>query len=56
LIFESAGEAHKVVEFALACLDDVSDLSPDAHIYLGTKVPWLDLNDDLPKFLNGRIS
>jgi hypothetical protein len=54
LIFESAGGGHSAVEFALASLDEAPDLNPDAHIYLSTKVDWLELNDELPKYLNGR--
>jgi hypothetical protein len=54
LIFESAGEEHSVIEFALASLDDEPKLNPDAHIYLSTRVDWVELNDGLPKYLNGR--
>lgn len=54
LFFESAGSDHQVIEFALACLEGAPSLSPDAHIYLSTKVDWLELTDDLPKYLNGR--
>ena len=31
-------------------LDDPSALSPDAHIYTRTKVPWLALPADVPAF------
>ena len=54
LIFESASESHDVIEFSLATLDQPPMLTPDAHIYLSTKVSWLELSDDLPKYLNGR--
>lgn len=55
LIFESAGEGRDVIDIALASLDDAPKLRPDAHIYLSSQVGWLRLNDDLPKYLNGRI-
>ncbi len=46
------------VEIALATLDDIgddlADLKPDAHIYTSSEVPWLDLGDELPKYLEYR--
>jgi len=46
------------VEIALATLDDrgdgLTDLRPDAHIYMGTKVPWLEINDGLPRYTEYR--
>jgi hypothetical protein len=46
------------VEIALATLDDsgagLADLTPDAHIYTRTKVPWLDIDDGLPRYLEYR--
>ncbi len=53
LIFESADD-NGLTEFALASLDIYPSLRPDAHIYTGTKVDWIEINDDLPKHLNGR--
>jgi len=53
LIFESAKD-NGLTEFALASLDTYPSLEPDAHIYTGTKVDWVEINDDLPKHLNGR--
>ncbi len=53
LVFES-GEDNDLVEFSLATLDVAPVLSPDAHIYTGTKVDWLSIDDGLPKYLNGR--
>lgn len=54
LIFESVGKDHNVIEFSLACLDGSPKLTPDAHIYVNSKVEWLELKDGLPKYLNGR--
>jgi hypothetical protein len=46
------------VEIALATLDDtgdgLADLKPDAHIYTSSKVPWLDIIDELPRYLEYR--
>lgn len=53
LVFESA-EENGFIEFSLATLDQYPELKPDAHIYLSTKVDWLDVTDDLPKHQNGR--
>ena len=58
MVFESS-EGNGLVEFSLATLDSIpnslaSKLRPDAHIYTNTKVDWVNINDDLPKFDNGR--
>jgi hypothetical protein len=49
LFFESArwlGEIH----VALAHLDSAEGITPQAHAYWGSRVPWVDLSDDdLPK-------
>ena len=51
-------EEAGTIEIALATLDDtgddLADLKPDAHIYTGTKVPWLELCDGLPMFTEYR--
>lgn len=52
--FEVTDNSHGVIELALASLDTTTDLMPDAHIYLSTKVNWLYTNDDLVKLSNGR--
>lgn len=53
MIFESSGN-NGMTEFSLATLDCAPDIKPDAHIYTNTRVDWLKINDDLPKFRNGR--
>lgn len=58
MIFESS-EDSGLIEFSLATLDLdqkglAPKLSPDAHIYTNSKVDWVNINDDLPKFENGR--
>lgn len=33
-----------------ATLDDPERFEPDAHYHCGEQLPWLNMNDDLPKF------
>ena len=33
----------------LAALEDSSGLEPEMHVFVGEKVPWITLGDDLPK-------
>ncbi len=55
LLFESAyNRKAQTIEVALAAFDDISEhqaVTPDAHIYTESKVPWLDINDKLPQFI-----
>jgi len=54
MIFESKND-DGLIEFSLATLDVAPPISPDAHIYTGTKVDWFCINGDgLPKYLYGR--
>ncbi|MFT4929540.1 MAG: hypothetical protein ACI8WB_005674 [Phenylobacterium sp.] len=55
MLFSSKyNRAEGTIELAISTLDSTldtgADLNPDAHIYLESKAPWLDLADDLPKF------
>ncbi|TVZ40980.1 hypothetical protein P886_0316 [Alteromonadaceae bacterium 2753L.S.0a.02] len=57
LVFESAASRNaKLIEIAIATLDESQGLEPDAHIFVESKVPWLSLNDSLPKYINHRNS
>ena len=38
------------IELAIATLDDSQGIVPCAHIFTATKMPWLELKDDLPKY------
>ncbi|MFT5164639.1 MAG: hypothetical protein ACI9FJ_003246 [Alteromonadaceae bacterium] len=53
LLFSSKyNVAAGTIELAIATLDQTDDqpeLKPDAHIYTDSKVPWLSIDDDLPK-------
>ena len=51
LFFSSPfNEKAKTIEVALTCLNSSDGLQPNAHIYMHSKVPWLSINDDLPKY------
>ena len=39
----------ETVDFPIATLDDPAAIEPGFHIFWGSKVPWFDPGDDLPK-------
>jgi len=41
------------IHFYLASLEDASGLEPQFHVFVGEKVSWIKLGDDLPKYLRG---
>lgn len=54
MTFSESEEVRGLIEFSLGTLDSELELSPDAHIYTGSKANWLDINDKLPRYKNGR--
>lgn len=56
LTFSPANDEHPFVEFSLGSLDTDISLRPDAHIYVGSKANWVELHDELPKYVDGRGS
>lgn len=56
MTFSSASSPDDVVEIALGTLDSNLDLSPDAHIFVGSKANWTEILDDLPQFEGDRRS
>lgn len=56
MTFASASGGEDVVEVALGTLDSNLDLSPDAHIYVGSKANWSEIHDALPQYTEGRRS
>lgn len=38
------------IDIAVSCLDDTAGINPAAHIWVEDKVPWLIINDDLPRY------
>ncbi|MEW6990947.1 GFA family protein [Colwelliaceae bacterium 6441] len=52
LLFESNyNRQANTLEIALAAFDTHVPVSPDAHIYVESKVEWLTINDDLAHYL-----
>ena len=39
----------ETVDFTVATLDEPGAIEPGFHIFWGSKVPWFDLRDDLPR-------
>ena len=39
----------ETVDFPIATLDDPAAIEPGFHIFWGSKVPWFNPGDDLPK-------
>jgi hypothetical protein len=35
---------------ALGTLDDDPGLRPRCHVWVGSKAPWYEITDDLPRF------
>ena len=38
------------IDITLASLDDSTGITPEAHIWVQDKVPWLVIDDDLPRY------
>ncbi len=38
------------IDFTLASLDQSYDLKPQFHVWVQDKLPWVELNDNLPQF------
>ena len=56
MTFADANADGSIVEFALGTLDSEIVERPDVHIYADYKANWFDINDDLPKYKEGRDS
>jgi hypothetical protein len=39
----------ETVDFSIVTLDDTGAIAPEFHIFWSSRVPWLELGDDLPK-------
>ena len=39
----------ETVDFSIATLDDPGRIAPEFHIFWGSKVPWFEPGDDLPR-------
>ena len=46
----------EIVDIALGVLDDDPGVRPAAHIYVGSKAPWYEITDALPRHEAGAIT
>jgi len=56
LKFSSPRASQGEVEIALGAMDSDIPVKPDAHIFVGSAANWTELNDGLPRFVEGRSS
>lgn len=56
MTFKPAHGGDDLVEFSLGTLDSDIDQRPDAHIFVGSKANWVQIDDKLPRFSEGRDS
>lgn len=56
MTFSAPGGDENLVEFSLGTLDSDISLRPDAHIYTGSKANWVEICDNLPRYIEGRDS
>lgn len=56
LTFAPANDSGELVQFSLGTLIDPPMLSPDAHIFVGSRAPWDRITDSLPCYQEGRDS
>jgi hypothetical protein len=38
------------IDVNIACLDDPASVEPEYHIWVESRVPWLHIDDDLPRY------
>ncbi len=56
MTFRASSGQENVVEFSLGTLDSDIVERPDAHIFVAYKANWLELNNGLPQYSEGRNS
>ena len=56
MTFAPSNDSGELIEFTLGTLVDQPELTPDAHIFIGSKASWYKISDDLPQFEEGRGS
>jgi hypothetical protein len=56
MTFASPNYSDDIIEIALGTLDSNLDMSPDAHIFVGSKASWSEIHDELPQYQEGRKS
>ena len=48
-LFCSVDEHPEIMDVVLANVEGPIDREPEGHYYFGTRVPWIELGDDLPR-------
>jgi hypothetical protein len=38
------------IDLNIATLDDPTAIEPEYHIWVGSRIPWLEISDDLPRY------
>jgi len=56
LTFSSPNGPTDEIEIAIGAMDGDVPVKPSAHIFVGSAVNWVSLNDGLPQFEKGRSS
>ena len=52
--FTASHAKGKTIEIALALFETPPGAEPDAHIFTDSQVPWININDGLPRFKRHR--
>ncbi|MEE8412368.1 MAG: GFA family protein [Acidobacteriota bacterium] len=47
-------ESPDSIDITAGSLDDPSELKPRDHVWFDRKLPWLQVEDDLPRYSRGR--
>ena len=47
-------ESPDSIDLTAGSLDDPSELKPEDHVWFDRKLPWLQIEDDLPRYSRGR--
>jgi len=55
ICFRESGVAS-TVDVNSGALDEINGVAPEYHIYTSSRVDWLELDDQLPKYKNERES
>jgi len=41
---------RSMVHIRFGVLEDMPSLKPQAHVFVGSKIPWYKITDDLPQY------
>ena len=54
-ICHRAIDAPETVDVNSGTLDDITLVPPQCHIYISESVPWLEIDDQLPRYTKGPV-